>query len=125
MASSTSTLPYIQQSQSLKEVTANALHAAASPAMLFGRNQSTSSGLTWGYLEGNLLNAGVVTFIAAGTLTLTASATNYIEATTSGVVSANTTGFTSGSIPLYTAVTDAANVTSYTDQRAVQFAIRP
>jgi len=34
------------------------------------------------------------------------------------VVSKNTVGFTGGSIPLYTVVTGASTVTSYTDQRA-------
>jgi len=117
MSSSTSTLPFILQAQSAKEVTANNLLAAASPAMLFAYNQSTSSGLTWGYLEGNMLVDGVLTFLAAGTLVLTASATNYIECTRAGVVSVNTTGFTPGRIPLYEVVTGASSVTSYTDRR--------
>ena len=118
MSSSTSALPFIVPSQSAKETTANNLHAAASPALLLGYNQSTTTGLTWGYLEGNMLVDGVLTFIAAGTLALTASATNYIEATRAGVVSANTTGFTAGRIPLYEAVTGAAAITSYTDRRS-------
>lgn len=125
MASQNSTLPFIIQSQASKEITANNLFAAASPAMLFARNQSTSSGLTWGYLEGNLLSGGVVVHINAGTLTLTASATNYIEATTAGVVSSNVTSFTSGQIPLYTAITDTTTVTGYTDMRVIQFATKP
>jgi hypothetical protein len=43
---------------------------------------------------------------------------NYIEASRAGVVSKNTTGFTPGAIPLYTAITGASTVTSYTDHRA-------
>lgn len=125
MSSSNTTLPFINQSQSGKEITANNLFAAASPGMLFGYNQSTSSGLVWGYLEGNQLNAGVVTFRPAGTITLAANATNYVEATTAGVVSSNTTGFTSGRMPLYTVVTGASTVTSYTDQRAIQYYVKP
>lgn len=61
---------------------------------------------------------GTLSVIANGTVALTASQTNYIEATRAGVVSKNVTAFTPGSIPLYTAVTNATTVTSYTDYRA-------
>lgn len=120
MASSTTNLDLIAQSQSSKEVTANALFDAGSPATLFGRRSSLCSGLNWFYYGGVMMVDGVLTSISnnAAALTLTASATNYIEATRAGVVSKNTVGFTGGSIPLYTAVTAASSVTSYTDQRA-------
>jgi len=120
MASSTTNLDLIAQSQSSKEVTANDALNAASPATLFARRGSLCSGLNWFYYGGTMLVDGVLTAIAnnAATLALTASTTNYIEATRAGVVSKNTTGFTAGSIPLYTAVTGASTVTSYTDQRA-------
>ena len=117
MANSTSNLDLITQSQASKEVTANAMFDAASPAMAFARRQSTTSGLTWGYYGATISVDGVLTQIANGTLALTASTTNYVEATRAGVVSKNTTGFTAGSIPLYSVVTDAATVTSYTDYR--------
>ena len=120
MSSSTTNLDLIAQSQSSKEVTANALFDAGSPATLFGRRASLCSGLNWFYYGGVMMVDGVLTTIAnnAAALALTASATNYIEATRAGVVSKNTTAFTPGSIPLYTAVTGASSVTSYTDQRA-------
>ena len=120
MASSTTNLDLIVQSQSSKEITANALFDAGSPATLFGRRASLCSGLNWFYYGGVMMVDGVLTTIAnnAAALALTASATNYIEATRAGVVSKNTTAFTPGSIPLYTAVTGASSVTSYTDQRA-------
>ncbi|MBN8518825.1 MAG: hypothetical protein J5X22_21100 [Candidatus Accumulibacter sp.] len=120
MASSTPNLDLIAQSQSSKEVTANALFDAGSPATLFGRRASLCSGLNWFYYGGVMLVDGVLTTISnnAAALALTASATNYIEATRAGVVSKNTGGFTGGSIPLYTVVTGASSVTSYTDQRA-------
>jgi hypothetical protein len=120
MASSTTNLDLIAQSQSSKEVTANALFDAGSPATLFGRRGSLCSGLNWFYYGGVMMVDGVLTAIAnnAAALTLTASTTNYIEATRAGVVSRNTVGFSGGSIPLYTAVTGASSVTSYTDQRA-------
>jgi hypothetical protein len=120
MSSSTSLLDLIAQSQSSKEVTANALFDAGSPAVLFGRRASLCSGLNWFYYGGTMLVDGVLTVISnnAAALVLSASATNYIEASRAGVVSKNTTAFTPGSIPLYTAVTGASTVTSYTDQRA-------
>lgn len=119
MSGSTPLLDLIAQSQSSKEVTANDLFNAGSPATLFGRRGSLCSGLSWFYYGGVMLVDGVLTAIAnnAAALALTASATNYIEATRAGVVSKNTTGFTAGAIPLYTAVTGASSVTSYTDVR--------
>ena len=112
MSNSTPTFDPIIQSQASKEITANAYFDAVSPASNFGRRQSTSSGLTWGYYGATIAVDGVLTQIANGTLTLTASATNYVETTRAGVVSKNTTGFTAGSIPLYQVVTGAATVTA-------------
>jgi hypothetical protein len=118
MAGSTTILDTISSSQASKEVTANALFDAGSPAVIFGRRASTTTALTWGYYGGYLLVDGVLTSIANGTVALTASQTNYVEATRAGVVSKNTTGFTAGSIPLYSVVTGTATVTSYVDYRA-------
>lgn len=118
MANSTTNIDTIAQSQASKEVTANAFFDAASPAAIFGRRASTSSGLTWGYYGGRFTTAdGTNVAIANGTLTLTASTTNYVEADSAGVVTKNTTGFTDGAIQLYTIVTGTATVTSYTDHR--------
>jgi len=120
MSSSTTLLDLIAQSQASKEVTANALFDALSPASLFGRRASTCSGLTWGYYGGVLITDGSGYQIASGTLTLTASSgNNYVEASRAGVVSKNTTGFTPGAIPLYVLVAGASSITSYTDWRAV------
>jgi hypothetical protein len=121
MSNSTTLLDTIQQAQASKEVTANAMFDAASPAMLFGRRASTTTGLTWGYY-GGYKNG---TAIANGTVTLTASNTNYVEATTAGVVSANTSGFTSGRHPLYEIVVGASTVTSYLDRRELTFYTKP
>lgn len=119
MSHSTTLLDLLSSSQSQKEVTANSLLDAASPAMLFGRRASTTAALTWGYYGGTVLVAGTPTQIANGTVTLTANATNYVEANSAGVVSVNTTAFTGGRTPLYIIITDAASVTSYTDQRTM------
>ena len=114
MSNSSTLLDTIATNQSNKEVVANALFDAASPAMLFGRHASACSGLTWGYYGGQFGSNA----IANGTVTLTASTTNYVQANpTTGVVSANSTGFTSGYVELYTIVTGATTVTSYTDLR--------
>lgn len=118
MSNSAITFDALVQSQAGKEITANAYFDAASPATLYGRRQSASSGLTWGYYGGNVLVNGVLTQVANATLTLTASTTNYVEAEpTTGAVSSNTTGFTAGRTPLYTLVTGTSTVTSYTDHR--------
>lgn len=118
MASSTSILDLLVQSQSGKEVTANALFDSSSPSALFGRRATTTAGLVWGYYGGAMVVDGVLTAIANGTVTMSASTTNYLEATRAGAVSKNTTGFTAGSIPLYTVVTGASTISSYTDVRA-------
>ena len=117
MASSTTNLDTLSSGQASKEVTANALFDAGSPATLFGRRASTTTALTWGYYGGMLTVDGVLTSIANGTVALTGSTTNYVEANRAGTVSKNTTGFTAGRIPLYTIVTGASTVTSYTDHR--------
>lgn len=118
MANSTTNLDTISSGQASKEVTANALFDAGSPATLFGRRATTSSGLTWGFYGGRIVVDGVQTTIANGTVALTASTTNYVEANRTGVVSVNQTGFTTGSIALYTVISGTLTVTSYTDERA-------
>lgn len=100
---------------------ANALFDAASPAAMYGRNNATCTGLTWGYHGGKISINGVITYVASGTVTLAASSTNYIEATPgTGVVSSNTSGFTAGRIPLYTVTTGASTTNNdWVDKRVV------
>jgi hypothetical protein len=118
MSNSTTLLDTISSSQASKEVTANALFDAASPATLYGRHASATANLTWGYYGGYLNIAGTPTAVANGTKTLTNGATNYIEAQpTTGNVSVNTSGFTAANIPLYSVVTAGNLITSYTDLR--------
>ncbi len=114
MSNSTPLINSIAPNQSSKEVLANALFDAASPAMLWGRRASACVGLTWGYY-GGWYNGQ----ISNGTISLTASTSNYLMADPStGAVTANTSGFTSGKIPLYIVVTGTSTVTSYTDERS-------
>lgn len=123
MSDSTTHLDTISTSQANKEVTANELFDALSPSLTLGRRASTCSGLTWGYYGGKLILNGAITNIANGTVALTGSTTNYVECNTYGVVSKNTTGFTAGYIPMYSIVTSASGVSSYTDKRAPWYPI--
>ncbi len=116
MSSSTSNLNLLVQSQSGKELTANSLFNAMSPAT-FGASK-TVSGLSWFAYGGPMVIDGVLTIIADQSVNLTASTTNYVEMTRAGVMSKNTTAFTPGSIPLYTVVTGTASVSSWIDYRA-------
>lgn len=119
MSDSTSHLDILSTSQAQKEITANALLNAASPAMLFARRESTSSALTWGYYGGRLAGAS----IANGTVSLTASTTNYVvvnRASNAVSVSTSTTNWddTATYGRAYKVVTGTATVTSYEDHRA-------
>lgn len=117
MADLITNIPQILQSQSSKEVTANALFDAASPATIFGRNAETCTALTWGYLGGKFSISGTPTAIANGTVALSASATNYVRvANATGVVDKVTSapsgwpGPVTGYTALYELVTDTTAV---------------
>ena len=89
-----------------------------SPAGMYGRDPTNTTGLTWGYLGGNF--SGVA--VPSGTVTLTASATNYVVANrTTGVVTSATTTTnwlaTGTYLQLYQIVANASTVTSYDDFR--------
>jgi hypothetical protein len=86
-------------------------------AELFARNPVTSSGLTLGYVGGQWPVNGVPTTIANGTVTLTASVTNYVGLSQAGAVVVTATTPNPLHVPLYTVVTGASTVTSYTDTR--------
>jgi hypothetical protein len=111
-------LDTIETNQASKEVTANNLFEALSPAAIFGCDAANTSGLTFGYYGGKMYVDGVLTTISNSTVGLTNNTTNYVECTAAGVVSANTTGFTAGRIPLYTIVTSSGAITSVTPSRA-------
>jgi hypothetical protein len=118
MADQTTNVPQLMSSQAAKEILANALFDAASPAMLFGRNAQTTSGIVWGYLGGRTYLSGSPVVIPNGTLTLTANQTNYIEVNVLGAVSSNTTGFTERRAPLYKVTTGSTTITNYEDHRS-------
>lgn len=125
MSNQTSNLDLLIQSQSGKEITANAMFDAASPAMCYGRRQTTTSTLQWGFYGGVVeLAAGAQATIANGALTLTASTTNYVVAdrTTGAVsvaVSDSNWNNANGYKRLYQITTGASSVTDYVDHRAI------
>jgi hypothetical protein len=125
MANSTTNIDGVVQSQASKEVTINAYFDAASPSTLYGRRQSTTTGLTFGYYGGNVTKSdGTLAQISNGTLALTASTTNYIVAQKSdGVVSTATTttnwNDTANFWRLYAVVTGGTTISSYTDYREI------
>lgn len=125
MADSTTHLDTIVQGSGSQDVQANALYDAASPAMLFGRRAASTTGLTWGYYGGNVTKSdGTQSTVANGSVSLTASTTNYITALKeSGVVYCNTSTTAWNDAAnywrLYSVVTGAATVSSYTDEREI------
>ncbi len=101
---------------------ANSLFDAVSPVAIYGKKYATTTGLTLGYHGGKLSVNGVVTVIADGTLALTGSATNYVEANPStGAVTKNTTAYTPGYWRVGRAVTGASTITTWYDDRFLNF----
>jgi len=126
MSNSTQFLDLIAVAQASKEVTANALFDAMSPAAIFGRREAGCSGLTWAYYGGWMYTTGgTLHQIQNGTVTLTASANNRVEVDNAGVVfvHTNAAGFTPGRLPLYLVVTGTASVTSWHDYRSMPWPI--
>ena len=125
MADSTTNIDGIVQGSGSQDVQANAVFDAASPATLFGRRSSTTTGLTWGYYGGNVTKSdGSQSTISNSTVSLTASTTNYITVLKSdGTVYCNTTttnwNDTANYWRLYSVVAGSATVTSYTDEREI------
>lgn len=125
MSSSTTNLDLISVSQASKEITANALFDALSPASLFGRREAGCSGLTWAYYGGWMRTGdGNITQVSNGSVTLTASANNRIEADINGAVFVHTNAtFTPGRLPLLLVVTGASAVTSWKDYRTFNWGV--
>lgn len=92
-------------------------YAANGAWQTWGRKDSTTTGLTWGYYGGTYWSGSAWAQAADGTVALTASSTNYVERTALGVVSANTSGFTVTSYPMAKVITGTASILSWTDQR--------
>lgn len=123
MSNSTRTFDQIVQSQASKEITANAMFDALSPASVYGRRESTCVGLYWGYYGGNVTELdGTMAQIANGTLLLTASTAQCVVAKkANGVVSASSATTNWNNLAeywrLYYVVVGTTTITSYTDYR--------
>lgn len=120
MSNSTTNLDLIDSSQAGKEITANALFDAASPATTFGRRASACIALTWSYYGGAAIIGGAPTLIANGALALDANGTNFLELRVSdGVVVKNSSAWTgTGYTALYKVATGASAVLSFEDYRS-------
>lgn len=107
-----------QTSQANPEVVVNENFNVLAALAVYGRDPTTTTGLTWGYYGGRW-NGFAVT---AGTLTLTASQTNRIVvARATGVISTSTNDTnwnnTADYARVYRVVTGASTVTSFEDHR--------
>lgn len=107
----------LTSSQASPEVPINENFLNVGWAEMFARNPVTSTALTWGYVGGQFPINGLPTTIASGTVTLTASSTNYVGLSQAGAVVNTITTRNPLHVPLYTVVTGASTVTSYTDTR--------
>lgn len=83
----------------------------------FSQDGDTTTGLTFGYKEGRLFNAGTLVTVSASTIALTNNTTNYVEVSAAGVVSVNTSGFTAGRIPLYQILTSGGAIVTVTNKK--------
>jgi hypothetical protein len=101
---------------------ANALFDAVAPVAIYGLNAADTSGLSLGLHGGKIGVNGVVTVIDDLTLALTASSTNYIEANPStGAVTKNVSAYTPGYWRIGRAVTGTASITTWYDDRFLNF----
>ena len=60
---------------------------------VLNENADTTTGLTWGYIGGQIRLDNVITTITNGTVGLVDDSTNYVEVANDGTVSRNTTAF--------------------------------
>ena len=119
MSDSTTNLATLTAQTANNETRVNELVDALSPASVYGRDASTTTGLTLGYYGGRYGG----TSVANGTVALTGSTTNYIVASRSTYavsVATSTTNWNNAAdyLRLYSVVTGSATVTSYQDHRA-------
>lgn len=122
MSDSSSPFGTVSTSQLNQTSKANALFDACSPVTIYAKNAATTAGLMLGYHGGKLSINGVVTVIADNSVGLTASVTNYVEANpATGAVSKNTTAYTPGYWRVGRAVTGTASITTWYDDRFLNF----
>lgn len=101
-----------------REIVFNGVVDALSPSSLYGRDYTTTTGLTFGYCGGRFDSS----LIADGTVTATNSATNYVVAARSNgavSISTSTTNWNDSTnyVRLYLLVAAGGVITSYEDHR--------
>ncbi len=122
MSDSSTPFGTVATGQGNQAAKANALFDAVVPVAIYGLKAATTTGLTLGFHGGKLGINGVVTVISDGTLALTASSTNYVEVNPStGSISKNTTAYTPGYWRIGRAVTGTASITTWYDDRFLNF----
>lgn len=122
MSDSATPLGTITNGQGNQTAKANGLFNALSPVAIYALEYANTSGLVLGYHGGKISVNGVVTAIADGTVTLTASVTNYVEANpTTGAVTRSTSAYTPGYWRIGRAVTGTASITTWYDDRFLNF----
>ena len=122
MSDSTTPFGTVSNSQGNQTAKANALFDACVPTAIYANKVATTSGLTFAFHGGKISVNGVVTVIADGTVTLAASTTNYVEANPStGAVTKNVSAYTPGYWRIGRAVTGTAAITTWYDDRFLNF----
>lgn len=122
MSDSTTPFGTIAIGQGDQATKANALFDASAPVAIYAAKYATTSGLTLGYHGGKISINGVVTTIADGTLVLIGSTTNYVEVNpVTGALSKNTSAYTPGYWRIGRAVTGSASITTWYDDRFLNF----
>jgi hypothetical protein len=122
MSDSSTPFGTISTSQGNQTTKANTLLDAVAPVAIYGKKSATTSGLTLGFHGGKLSINGVITDISDGTVNLTASSTNYVVASPiTGTVSKNTTAYTPGYWRIGRAVTGTSSITTWYDDRFLNF----
>ena len=122
MSDSTTPFGTIAIGQGDQSAKANGLFDAVAPTAIYGLKYSSTSGLALGLHGGKVAINGVVTVIDDYSGTLTASTTNYVEANpATGAVSKNTSGYTPGYWRIGRAVAGTATITTWYDDRFLNF----
>lgn len=101
---------------------ANSLFDAVAPIALLAKNYSLTSGLTLGIHGGKYILNGVITVVNDQTIALSQSLTNYVEFNpVTNSVSKNTTAYTPGYWRIGRGVTGTASITTWYDDRFLNF----
>lgn len=122
MSDSSTPFGTVANGQGNQTAKANALFDAVVSVAIYGLQYATTSGLSLGLHGGKISVNGVVTVVADSNTTLAASATNYVEANpATGAVTKNTTAYTPGYWRIGRAATGTTSITTWYDDRFLNF----